>query len=130
MLIMLSGMFGEMGEDNFQFMYTKRLFKWNAVDYSWFKTTKEGLASLGMFVFMPIFHRLHVVDNTIILFAAGFATCSVIVRGLTNELWWIFYLSAVIETPVALFFSTYQGADIPVRQAGRTWEGLRNARQC
>ena len=65
-------------------MYTKRLFKWTVADFSWFKTVRDALGSIGMIIFMPLVHKFHVADNAVILFASIGAVCASTLRGLTD----------------------------------------------
>ena len=96
MVVMLMNMMPSIGEGAYQYLYVKRLFSWGVSDYSWYKTTASLVSSLAMFVLFPLFHRLKVNDNFIIILSCTSQIGGALLRGISTESW-MFYLSTAVD---------------------------------
>ena len=84
------------GEDNFQYLLVVRLFNWGVTEYSNYRVFGSICGSIGLVVFMPMFHFCHVTDITIIGLATILLMASRVILGLATDAW-MFYLAALVD---------------------------------
>ena len=96
MMVMLLSILPSTGERAYQFLFVKRLFSWGVSQYSWYNTTASLVSSLAMFILFPIFHRLKINENFIIIISCLSQIGGALTRGLSTKAW-IFYFSTAVD---------------------------------
>ena len=96
MMVMLMNMMPYVGESAYQFLYVKRIFSWGVSEYSLYKSTASLVSSVAMFLLFPLFHRLKVTDNFIIIISCLSQIGGAFIRGMSTKTW-MFYLSTLVD---------------------------------
>ena len=101
MFVMLMNIMPYIGEGSYQFLFVKRFFGWGVSDYSWFKTTASLVSYISMVLLFPIFHKLKINDNIIIIISSLSQIGAAFTRGMATA-GWMFYLSVFVDFGTAI----------------------------
>ena len=79
------------GQWAFEYLYVVRFLDWGVLEYSKFTTFTTIVSLCGMAVFVPIFHRFCVPDQTIVAVTMITSMSYDIIKGFASKPW-MFYL--------------------------------------